>query len=175
MEATKEVVVSEGFAGVTIAAVAKRAGVTRQTVYSIFGTREDLVSQAMVDHLGGVVACFHTRLAETATPAEYVVELIVECRRIFRTDPLLGALLRAGTGNPVFDAGALERAHVVGLELLAPLRTRFPGTAPRLDDIVELCVHLGWSVVCFGDHESRSDDDLRAFLHRWIGPAFANR
>mgnify|MGYP002653221455 CR=1 FL=1 len=37
-----------------VKALAKHAGVSRQTVYSIFGTREDLVSQAVTDQLAGV-------------------------------------------------------------------------------------------------------------------------
>lgn len=37
--------------GVSIAGIAEQAGASRQTVYSIFGTREDLVSQAVTDRL----------------------------------------------------------------------------------------------------------------------------
>ncbi|MBM4481622.1 TetR family transcriptional regulator [Rhodococcus hoagii] len=47
LDATLGLIGSAGFEGVNIAAVAAAAGVTRQTVYSIFGTREDLVSHAI--------------------------------------------------------------------------------------------------------------------------------
>ena len=47
IDATLDLIRTSGFAGITIAAVAEAAGVSRQTVYSIFGTREDLVSQSI--------------------------------------------------------------------------------------------------------------------------------
>lgn len=60
LDATLALIGSAGFEGVDIAAVAAAEGVTRQTVYPIFGTREDLVSQAIaglaVEVLGDIRA-----------------------------------------------------------------------------------------------------------------------
>ncbi|QNG20318.1 TetR/AcrR family transcriptional regulator [Rhodococcus triatomae] len=173
LDAVRDVIARSGFSGVTIASVAQTAGVTRQTVYSIFGTREDLVSQAVAEHLTEIVDGVHERLRTAPTPADYVVDLIVACRTIVRSDPVLAALLRTDGDNPLFDAGALDRARAVGLRLLSPLQELFPETALRLDDIVDISVHLGWSAVCFDDPSVRTDEDLRRFLGRWLAPAFA--
>ncbi|MFC9356361.1 TetR/AcrR family transcriptional regulator [Rhodococcus sp. NPDC057014] len=171
LDATLELIASDGFEGVTIAAAASGAGVTRQTVYSNFGSREELVSQAIsglaVEVLGGI----HSRLDATDTTCEYVVELIVAGREAVRTHPVLAALLQAERGNPVFDTGMMSRAKPVARELLAPLAERDPGVESSLDDIVEIALRLALSVVLFDDDAVHADDDLRSFLTRWLLPA----
>ncbi|AII07210.1 MULTISPECIES: TetR/AcrR family transcriptional regulator [Rhodococcus] len=171
LDATLDLIASDGFEGVTIAAAAHGAGVTRQTVYSNFGSREELVSQAIaglaVEVLGGI----HSRSNATDTACEYVVELIVAGRAAVRAHPVLATLLQAERGNPVFDTGMMSRAKPVARELLAPLVERDPGVESSLDDIVEIALRLALSVVLFDDDAVHADDDLRRFLTRWLLPA----
>jgi len=171
LHATLGVIGEVGFEGVTIAGAAHAAGVSRQTVYSIFGSREELVSQAVagvaMDALTGILA----RLEGTGTPCEYVVELIVAGRTVVRDDPILAALLRSERENPVFDGDMVARAKPVARMLLAPLVARWPEAAPRVDDIIEFSLLLGLSVVLFDGEAMHSDDELRRFLTRWLEPA----
>lgn len=171
LDATLELIRSDGFDGVTIAAVAQAAGVTRQTVYSIFGSREELVSQAIAGLAVEVVGGIRSRLDATDTPFELVVELVVASRAAVHADPVLAALLQAEQGNPLFDAGMMRRAKPVARELLSPLVDRYPDTQTYLDDIVEILVRLGLSVIMFDDEAVHADDDLRRFLTRWLLPA----
>ncbi|TQF66261.1 TetR/AcrR family transcriptional regulator [Rhodococcus spelaei] len=171
LDATLGLIGSGGFEAVSIASAAHAAGVTRQTVYSIFGSREELVSQAMAGHMTEVARGLQAGLAAARNPCEYVVELIVACRSSVRTDPVLITLLRSESSNPLFDSGAVGRAKAVARTLLAPLVELYPEVRPRFDDIVEISVHLGLSAVLFDDDALRSDDDLRAFLTRWLAPA----
>src|SRR5699024_569464 len=67
LEATRAQIGASGFDGVSIAGVAKRAGVSRQTVYSIFDTREDLVSQTVTDRLTQLIGSFEQLLASSET------------------------------------------------------------------------------------------------------------
>lgn len=173
MVATRELIESKGFDAVTIAAVAERAGVSRQTVYTIFGSREELVSQTVAERLTSLVERFGDVMTAVDTAVGYVVELIVECRRVFRGDPLLGELLRTQVGNPLFDPGALARACAVAEEILGPMAERFPETAGGIEELAEITVHLGWAAVCLDDPAARPDDELRAFLTRWLAPALA--
>lgn len=171
LHATLGMIGEVGFEGVTIAGAAHAAGVSRQTVYSIFGSREELVSQAVagvaMEALAGILA----RLERTETPCEYVVELIVAARKVMHDDPILAALLRSERENPVFDDGMVARAKLVARMLLAPLVTRCPEVEPRVDDIIEISLLLGLSVVLFDGESMHSDDELRRFLTRWLGPA----
>lgn len=171
LDATLGLIGSAGFEGVNIAAVAAAAGVTRQTVYSIFGTREDLVSQAIVGLAVEVLGDIRARLAATQSAVEYVVELVVAGRAAVRDTPVLRALLRAGDGNPLFDPGMISRAKPVARELLSPLVEREPRLADCADDITEITLHLALSVVFFDDETLHADDELRRFLTRWLAPA----
>jgi len=171
LDATLGLIGSAGFAGVNIAAVAAAAGVTRQTVYSIFGTREDLVSQAVAGLLAQVLGDIRARVDTASSPVEYIVELVVAGRAAIRDVPVLGALLHAGQGNPLFDPGMIARAKPVAHELLSPIVELEPALESRLDDIVEIALRLGMSVVIFDDEAVHTDDDLRRFLTRWLRPA----
>ncbi|MCX5043135.1 TetR/AcrR family transcriptional regulator [Aldersonia sp. NBC_00410] len=174
LDATLELIAAGGFAEVNIAAVAHAAGVSRQTVYSIFGSREELVSQAMAGLAADHLETIRGRLEHAETPTEYVVELIVASRSVSRSDPVLSTLLHAEQGNPLFDTGMLARAKAVNREMLTPLLERYPSIEPRLDDIADMAVRLGVTVLLFDDDATADDDDLRAFLTRWLGPAMPN-
>lgn len=170
LEATREVVGEAGFDGVSIAAVAKRAGVSRQTVYSIFGTREDLVSQTVTDRLTTLVGAFTELLDSAATPLELFVEMMVEARAHVLGDPLLRVLTLSGTANPIFDPGAAERAREYSVALLSPAADRFPELEGRIDFFADVAVHLGWSILCLDRPEVRSDARLREFVSAWLAP-----
>lgn len=170
LEATRAVIGESGFHGVSIAAVAKRAGVSRQTIYSIFGTREELVSQAVTDRLTALAGAFTELLESAETACELFVELMVQARTLVLGDPLLRVLTLSGTANPIFDPGAAERAHAYSVTLLSPATTRFPELTGRVDFLADIGVHMGWSILCLDRQEARSDDDLREFVTAWIAP-----
>ena len=160
-----------GFEAVNIAAVATAAGVSRQTVYSIFGTREEVVSQAMgglaIEVLGEITA----QVESVDTACDYVLEFIVAARTAVRAHPVLATLLLAERGNPVFDVEMMSRAIPFATQMLTPMVERGLATDVELDEIVEIAVRLGLSVVAFDSELVHSDDSLRAFLARWLGPA----
>ena len=170
LEATRDQIGASGFEGVSIAGVAKRAGVSRQTVYSIFGTREDLVSQAVTDRLSTLVGAFGELLESADSPLELFVEMIVEARTQVLGDPMLRYLTLSGTANPIFDPGATDRALEYSATLLAPAAERFPQLTGRIDELSDLAVHVGRSVLCLDRPENRSDDELRRFVTTWMAP-----
>lgn len=170
LEATRAQIGESGFNGVSIARVAKRAGVSRQTVYSIFGTREELVSQAITDRLTQLVGSFGRLLESADSPLDLFVEIMVEARAQVLGDPLLRFLTLSGSSNPIFDPGAAERAREYSAALLAPAVDRFPHLSGRIDLLADLAVHVGWSVLCLDRPDMRSDDELREFVTAWMAP-----
>lgn len=174
LEATREVIGDAGFDGVTIAAVAKRAGVSRQTVYSNFGTREELVSQAITERLTSLFGAISDLQCTTDTPLDLLVEILVVSRGHILGDPLLRTLTLAGGSNPIFDPGAARRAREYVRSLLVPATAQFPQLDQHLDFISDVGVHIGWSVLCLDSPATRSDADLRAFLAAWLGPLVAS-
>ncbi len=167
IDATLELVQTSGFDGVTIAAVAESAGVSRQTVYSIFGTREDLVSQSVAHLTLMAMEDIQAHAAATDNPTDFLIELVMAGRHFARTTPVLKAMFQADQGNPLFDEGVIRRAKPVGLQFLSPLK----GQVRDIEDLAELMVHLSLSVVLFDD---RPDKELRQFLRRWLDPMVAS-
>jgi hypothetical protein len=120
--------------------------------------------------MADVMADINARIGTTTGADDYVVELMVAIRRQFRQRAVLGALLFPGRGSPLFDDGLLARATPVTRQFLSPLLQREPRLAARADDVVELFVRMGVSVLLFDSDAVRSDDDLRAFLRRTLVP-----
>ncbi|WP_072805926.1 TetR/AcrR family transcriptional regulator [Rhodococcoides yunnanense] len=171
LNATLRLIEAGGFEGVSVASIASAAGVSRQTVYSIFGSREEVVSQAMAGLTLEVLSGIRARLDTVESASEYVVEVIVAGRSAVRTHPVLMALLVAEQGNPVFDDGMIARAKPVARGLLEPMVERNLVTRNDLDDIVEISLRLALSVVSFESDAVRTDAKLREFLGRWLEPA----
>lgn len=159
-----------GFDGVSIAGVAKRAGVSRQTIYSIFGTRGELVSQTITDRLTTLNGAFTELLDSAASPLELFVEMMVRARQHVLGDPMLRVLTLSGSANPIFDPGAADRAHQYSMAMLSPAAERFPAIEGRIDFLADLAVHVGWSILCLDRPEARSDEQLREFVSAWMAP-----
>lgn len=170
MDATLDLIGEVGFSGVSIAAVAAAAKVSRQTVYSIFGSRDEVISQALAAFLARALGDLRKNM-DVGTTCEYVVELIVAGRTALRTNPVLATLLEADLHNPLFDSTLMEHARPIARELLWPVVERDSSTEKFLDDIVDITLHLGVAVAIFDDPARRSDVELRAYLTRWLKPA----
>ncbi|MGU3436341.1 TetR/AcrR family transcriptional regulator [Actinomycetes bacterium M1A6_2h] len=171
IDATLDVIARKGFRGVSIASVAAAAGVSRQTVYSVFATREDLVSQSMIALVTEVFGEVEGSLESIDDPTEFLVELIVVARATVRAHPVLAALLTGDADNPLNQGDVMERAKPIAYEILSPMKDMHPDVEPMMDDIFQMGVRLGLSVILFDDAALRSDDDLRGFLSRWLGSA----
>ncbi|WP_280370044.1 TetR/AcrR family transcriptional regulator [Nocardia wallacei] len=173
LAATIGLIRNGGFEKVSIAAVASAAQVTRQTVYSNFGSLETLTSQALAGVAAAAMADIRTHLGSARTPTEYVVEMIVAGRAMVRADPVLALLVSADRSNPLFDTEMMTRALPVVREMLAPLARIDPELERTVGDIAQIAYRLALSVVLFDDESIHSDDDLRAFLTRWLSPALS--
>ncbi|MDV6304398.1 TetR/AcrR family transcriptional regulator [Rhodococcus cerastii] len=171
LDATLGLIAESGFEGVTIAAVARAAGVTRQTVYSIFTTREDVISEAMVGLIVEVLGGIREKADQAETPTEFIVETIVAARNLIRREPVLNSLLRSGNANPLFDADMMDRALPVVRQFLDGYVERNPGfDSGQFDGIDGVIVRVGLSVILFDDPSIHEDDGLRHYLERWLIP-----
>jgi AcrR family transcriptional regulator len=171
VDATLWLIAEAGFEDVTIAAVARAAGVTRQTVYSIFSTREDLISEAMVGLVVDVIGGIREKADQAETPTEFVVETIVAARNLIRREPVLSSLLRSGNANPLFDPDMMDRAQPVVRQFLDGYVERNPDFDSRqFAGIDGVLVRMGLSVILFDDPSIHEDDGLRRYLERWLIP-----
>ncbi|MEW1931946.1 TetR/AcrR family transcriptional regulator [Rhodococcus sp. NPDC079359] len=171
LDATLGLIAESGFEGVTIAAVARAAGVTRQTVYSIVTTREDMISEAMIGLVVDVMGGIRDKADRAETPTQFIVETIVAARHLIRREPVLNSLLRSGNANPLFDADMMERALPVVRQFLDGYVERNPGfDSAQFDGIDGVLVRVALSVILFDDPSIHEDDGLRRYLERWLIP-----
>lgn len=171
LDATLRLIAEGGFEDVTIAAAARAAGVTRQTVYSNFATREDMISEAIVGLVVDVIGGIRAETDQAETPAQFVIETIVAARNLIRREPVLNALLRSGKANPVFEPDMMDRAEPAIRQFLDAYIERNPGfDSRRFDGIEAVLVRSGLSVILFDDPRIHDDDGLRDYLHRWLIP-----
>ncbi len=163
---------TSGYSGMTISAVATRAGLSRPTVYAHFGTREKLASEALTVVSARMLASVVEQVGETSCAAEYLVETMVSACAAFRAHPALAPLVQPQLGTVIFD-GYLFDAESVGMarRFLAPLVAFQPELEPDMDEIAETCIRFLVSVVQFDSSIGRTYDDLRRYLHRRLVPA----
>ncbi|MBO0767861.1 MAG: TetR/AcrR family transcriptional regulator [Solirubrobacterales bacterium] len=168
IDACQQLIEREGFAATSISAIATAAGVSRQTIYSLFGSREDLVSQTVLTAFDEVLATTAAATAPTAGTVAYIVELLVVGRRETLRQPVCRELLRAEQNNPLFDQGMMERALPVIAALLEPVRARDPhlADAETFAQLTELVTRLGISTLVFDSPLCRDEPALRRFLTR---------
>jgi TetR/AcrR family transcriptional regulator, mexJK operon transcriptional repressor len=109
LTAAREAVAAHGLVGVSVEALADRAGVSAMTVYRLFGDRESLLREA----LAGVFprAAFEVLDREDATVAEALQEAAAGMVRFIGTCPGLMALMLAPA-----SADRAELMHMHGLQ-----------------------------------------------------------
>jgi AcrR family transcriptional regulator len=171
LSATLALIAGSGFAGVSIASVATTAGVSRQTVYKHFGSAPDLIAEAIAAVVGDIIAGFEKQLEAYESPVEYIEELIVASRAATRDHPVMAWLLRAQQTNPILQRDMMDRAIGITTGLMRPLADRDPVVAVALDDIMEMVIRWGMSIILFGSPDTETDEGLREFLRRWVRPA----
>jgi AcrR family transcriptional regulator len=109
LDAAREVLVSEGFAGLRLEHVAARAGVAKTAIYRRWGSKEEL-SLAVLEELGAP----HIRIAETGnTRQELLAATTNAMRAVVDTDfgPVIEALMSQIAMNPLI--GDPFRATIV--------------------------------------------------------------
>lgn len=176
LEAAVECLGRGGYAGTTITAVARLAGLSRPSVYAHFGTREQLVSQALRQEAGEVVERVTAQARRASTAADFVVEATIAVRAEFRSRPALAPLAFPERSSPSLGHEAIgPEAMAMARAVLTPLLEYEPSLAEEIDEIAETLIRWTLSLAMFESDLSASDERLRAYLHRRLVPALAPR
>ncbi|MFF0679287.1 TetR/AcrR family transcriptional regulator [Streptomyces tendae] len=157
--------------------VAKRAGVSRVTVYRRFGTKDTLVEQTLLRENSRFFQRLDQAVAALPTMEERVVEGFVVALRHTRAHPLFGGLLRL---EPEVVLPYLTVQGGSSLAATVDYLTRHlrraqqaegrPGDDPR--PVAELMVRVAVSFLLnpAGCIEMDDEDQARAFARRYLAP-----
>jgi AcrR family transcriptional regulator len=154
--------------------VAGELGVTRQTVYRYFPSVAGMLAAVAEAGAADFLNRMAKDLAYVATPAEAVTETVIYCLRRLPSEPSLGLMLRAGETELFTREATSAQAVHLGAEMLR----RFPVDwaargidGPALENLAELIMRLFLSFLQYPTDPPRTDDELRAYLARWVVPA----
>ncbi|MEV0378607.1 TetR family transcriptional regulator [Nonomuraea sp. NPDC050643] len=155
----------QGLRRLTMDEVARRAGLSRVTVYRRFARKGDLIQAVILRELRRFLRAFEQALAPLPTRADQVAEGFAITLRLVRGHPLLSRLIATepGTILPLLtvEAGAY-------LTVARDYLTAHVGDA----EVAETFVRVALSFVLVPDSAIplRNDDDARAYAHRHLVP-----
>lgn len=154
----------------TMAEVADRLSVTRQTLYRYFPSAHDLLAAAVADGVGSFLDDITGHLAHLTSPAESVVEGIAYTYEQIQQRPDLRLLFTSSVASKeVTSPTALQ----LGRSILDRLPVDWAAAGyddAELDGLVELLLRTLQSFMVDPGDPPRSPEAFRAYLRRWLGP-----
>ncbi len=164
-----------GLAKTSLSDVAAEAGVTRQTVYRYFPGLKDILRAVALAGVEEFAERMERHLAAFGTAAEAAVESVVFAVRTLPGEPHMGLLLQAGEADFFTDGVISPLAFSYGARILRNLPVDWAGagiaTAEELQGLAEVLMRLFLSFLQYPSTPPLTDDELRALVRRWIGPA----
>jgi AcrR family transcriptional regulator len=146
-------------------------------VYRYFAGTEELFAAAAEVALGSFVAQIDQLVADMDVTGQ-LVEIVANIIERLPHEPQL-VLLLANDRSNVFNRGMLT-AEVIGRCRVILHHAQIDWNQLGFDDhiideLVEFLLRVVQSMVIAPSEPPRSAAELRAYLHRWIGPALAGR
>lgn len=92
LDAARQEFIDHGISRVGVAEIARRAGVSRQTLYRTCGDKDAIVSAVVAREVLGFVSTFAKDIAVLPTPQERLIEAFVVGMRECRDNPIVNAL-----------------------------------------------------------------------------------
>lgn len=163
-----------GPAKTTLSDVASELGVTRQTVYRYYANLAELLGAVAQTGLEDFVDRMQRHLSTFDTPSDVAIESVVYAVQAIPHERHIGALFQAGE-TEVFSRDVTSSMAVeVGAGILrrVPVDWSEIGVADdELDGLAEILMRLFVSFLQHPADPPRSEDELRALVRRWLGPA----
>ena len=168
-----DVIIAEQGSSMRITDVARRLGVTRQTVYRYFpGTEAMLIGSAMRSAHG-----FLDQLAEHISgitePVAAIVEGVAFAAETLAGDRQIDNLLRHGARDGASVSLTSDTARAFGRSMLHRLAVDWDTHGfdeAALDGLAEIALRTLHSILLDPGEPPRDGVALRRFVSRWIGP-----
>jgi len=182
LDAAYELFCHMGIQRSTMEDVARRAGVSRITVYRRFATKGALVDQLVRREIRRYFDQFRIDIEQAETAADRVVLGFVSALRAFRRNPLIGGLMAADPDalvpSTIGDGGrtlASVRQFVAG-QLRREQQAGNVSDQVDVDVVAELMVRVCSSFLVIPSHIIDLDDDeqLRHVARQFLVPMLAS-
>ena len=175
IDAALRLVDQRGAAQTTVSDIADALGITRRTVYRYFARTEELFTAVAEVALGSFVAQID-RLVADLDVAGQLVEVVAHIIERLPHEPQL-VLLLANDRSNMFSRAMLTPDVIKRCRAIlhhAQIDWQQLGFDDHtIDELIEFLLRVIQSMVIAPPDPPRSPAELRAYLHRWIGPALA--
>ena len=177
IDAALRLVDRRGAAQTTVSDIADALGITRRTVYRYFAGTEELFTAAAEVALGSFVAQIDQLVADLDVTSQ-LVEVVAHIIERLPHEPQL-VLLLANDRSNMFSRAMLTPDVIRRCRAIlhhAQIDWNQRGFDDRtIDELIEFLLRVIQSMVIAPPEPPRSSAELRAYLHRWIGPLLAVR
>ncbi|MFC5730365.1 MULTISPECIES: TetR/AcrR family transcriptional regulator [Nocardioides] len=163
-----------GPAKTTFSDVASELGVTRQTVYRYYANLAELFEAVAHAGLEDFVDRMQRHLSTCTTPSEAATESVVFAVHAIPQERHIGALFQAGETDIFGRDVTSSMAVALGAGILrrVPVDWSEIGVEDdELEGLAEILMRLFVSFLHYPADPPRSEDELRALVRRWLGPA----
>jgi AcrR family transcriptional regulator len=172
LNAVDEVVAEHGSA-IRLADVARKLGVTRQTVYRYFPNADALLIASAMRAVDGFIDQVAEHVRGLNDPVIAVVECVAFAIENLTGDPQLESILSQQGGEAVTSLTA-DTAIAFCISVFRRLDVDwklhgFDDTA--LSELAEMTLRTVQSLLTDPGQRQRDELDLRRFVARWLGPA----
>ena len=166
-----------GAAQTTVSDIADALGITRRTVYRYFAGTDELFTAVAEVALGGFIAQIELLVADMDVTGQ-LVEIVAHIVERLPHEPQL-VLLLANDRSHMFSRAMLSPDEIARCRAIlhhAQIDWEQLGFDDHtIDELVEFLLRIIQSMVIAPPEPPRSSAELRAYLHRWIGPALTAR
>lgn len=163
-------------AAISIADVAESLGVIRQTVYRYFPSADALMRAAAIASVAGFLDRLAQQVGGLEEPVDAVVEGVVYTLAEVRRTPHLGILLSGSYSTVHPDGLTSAEAQAFGMTMIKRFDVewdRYGYDDASLGELVEYLLRTMQSFFVSPGTPPRSDEEMRRYLRRWVGPAVA--
>lgn len=174
LSAVDEEIAEHGAAGLRLADVARRLGVTRQTVYRYFPNADALLMASSMRAVDGFIDQAVDHVRGLNDPVTALVESLSFGVEHLIGDPQLESLLTGRVDGEAVTSLTSDTAIAVCLSVFRRLDVDwalhgFDDTA--LHELAEMFLRTVQSLLIDPGQQPRDGMELRRFLARWLGPA----
>jgi AcrR family transcriptional regulator len=173
LDAVDEVVAEHGSA-IRLADVARRLGVTRQTVYRYFPNADALLMASAMRAVDGFIDQVVDHVSGVNDPVTAIVESLSFGIEILSGDPQLENLLTRRQEGEALTSLTSDTAITFCLSVFHRFDVDWPlhgFDEPALRELVEMTLRSVQSLLTDHGQPQRRGSELRRFIGRWLGPA----
>ena len=159
---------------VRITDVARKLGVTRQTVYRYFPSTQALLAATALSEVGPFLDRLAAHLHPISDPAEAVVEGIAHTLERLPEEKYLRLLLTPGRAASYSASVTSDVARVLGRSIIDRFNVDWDSagiTDDRRDALVEHMLRVLQSFIVDPGRPPRRGTALRDYLRDWVAPA----